>query len=377
MTERSVPGARVELIGVRKEYADVVAVDDVTLTVEPGEFITFLGPSGSGKTTTLNMIAGFADATRGEIQVDGRDVTALPPHKRHIGMVFQSYALFPNMTVRQNVAFPLQRKRNGVPKADVAERVNTALEMVDLSALAHRRPRELSGGQQQRVALARALVFSPSLLLLDEPLAALDKRLRERLQNEMRAIHKELGVTFVLVTHDQTEAMSLSDRIVVFNHGAVQQVGRPEELYRKPQNLFVAEFLGDSNLFEGTSTAGASFAEGKLGISVPAAPTTLGVGAQGHLLVRPEHLILSPSVSGSGFALNGTIKEAVFEGASYRTVVDVPGVGPLVSQHPATSDYVPVGGAEVAVSWHADAAHVIAADDRSQQRENAEGVSAS
>lgn len=242
-------GASVTLSDLEKTYdrtsAAAKAVDGVSLDIRSGEFLTLLGPSGSGKTTTLMMIAGFETPTAGDIAIDGKSVVAMPPYRRNIGMVFQNYALFPHLTVEENVGFPL--KQRGVPKAERAKLVAEALELVHLPGYGARYPRQLSGGQQQRVAVARAVVFKPRLLLMDEPLGALDKQLRENLQLEMRRLHADLGITFIYVTHDQEEALTMSDRIAVMNDGKVAQVGSPEDLYDRPDNRFVAGFIGESN----------------------------------------------------------------------------------------------------------------------------------
>ena len=225
------------------------AVDDVSIDIERGEFVTFLGPSGSGKTTTLLMIAGFETPTGGVIELGGHDLTLSKPYERNIGMVFQNYALFPHMTAAKNVLFPLKMRH--FPKRDMQARAERMLELVGLSRFAERYPRELSGGQQQRVALARGLVFNPDVLLLDEPLGALDKNLREQMQVEIKRIHREIGITMIYVTHDQTEAMTMSDRVAVFSNGKVEQIGSPLEVYNRPANRFVGEFIGDSNFFAG------------------------------------------------------------------------------------------------------------------------------
>ena len=247
--DRTPHGASITMRGLTKRYGPVTAVDAIDLDANPGEFLTLLGPSGSGKTTTLNMIAGFVDVTEGELLIDEREMTNLPPYKRNIGMVFQHYALFPHMTVAENVEYPLRQR--SIPKAERRTMVDQALETVGLGHLGRRRPKELSGGQQQRVALARAMVYSPRVLLMDEPLGALDKKLRDSLQLEIKRIHAELGTTFVYVTHDQDEALVLSDRIAVFNDGHIEQIGTPTELYEYPNSLFVAQFLGESSLFHG------------------------------------------------------------------------------------------------------------------------------
>src|SRR5882672_9806534 len=238
-------GASVSLTALEKTFDRTNAVAGVSLGIDSGEFLTLLGPSGSGKTTTLMMIAGFEVPTAGDIAIDGASVVAVPPYRRNIGMVFQNYALFPHLTVAENIGFPLKQRR--VAKAERTRLVGQALELVHLPGYAHRYPRQLSGGQQQRVALARAIVFQPRLLLMDEPLGALDKQLRENLQLEMRRLHADLGITFIYVTHDQEEALTMSDRIAVMNHGKVAQVGRPEDLYDRPTSRFVAGFIGESN----------------------------------------------------------------------------------------------------------------------------------
>lgn len=283
------------LSGVNKTFGTFTALESVDLDIDKGEFITFLGPSGSGKTTTLMIIAGFEDATRGEITVDGQSLAGLAPQDRNIGIVFQNYALFPHKTAAENVYFPLQMRK--VKRAEGLRRAEEMLDLVGLKGFAHRYPKELSGGQQQRVALARALVFEPDLLLLDEPLGALDKNLREQMQIEIKRIQKRLGVTTIFVTHDQTEAMSMSDRIVVFSDGNIEQMGRPLEIYHRPSTRFVADFIGESNLLEATvSDAGARVADcpvlGAVSYGAEGQPT-LRDGQAVTLMIRPEHLKLS------------------------------------------------------------------------------------
>lgn len=261
------------------------AVDSIDLAVEAGEFVSFLGPSGSGKTTTLMMIAGFEQSSSGSISMDGAPIEQVAPYDRNIGMVFQNYALFPHMSVRDNVAFPLRIRR--LPKSEMWRRVARTLEMVGLSAFGERFPGELSGGQQQRVALARALVFEPGLILLDEPLGALDKSLREQMQVELKRIHKELGVTMIYVTHDQTEAMTMSDRIAVFNCGRIEHLGTPTEIYFRPRSRFVASFIGDSNLLEGRASADGTIEIAGFG-PVAAERQQFMAGTRALLLLRPE-----------------------------------------------------------------------------------------
>lgn len=261
------------------------AVDRIDLTVKAGEFVSFLGPSGSGKTTTLMMIAGFEQPSSGTISMDGQPIERVPAYERNIGMVFQNYALFPHMSVRNNVAFPLRIRR--MPRQEMAKRVDRALQMVGLGVFGERYPAELSGGQQQRVALARALVFEPGLILLDEPLGALDKSLREQMQVELKRIHKDLGVTMIYVTHDQTEAMTMSDRIAVFNAGRIEHLGTPTEVYFKPRTRFVASFIGDSNLLEGTAQANGTVDVPGFG-PIATAEGAPAAGSSALLLLRPE-----------------------------------------------------------------------------------------
>lgn len=281
------------LEGIKKTYGNFTALGDINLTVQEGEFVTFLGPSGSGKTTTLMIIAGFEGATRGRVMVNGRDIAHLAPHERNIGIVFQNYALFPHRTAVENVYFPLQMRGVRKPKGlKVAEEM---LEIVGLKGFGHRHPKELSGGQQQRVALARALVFKPSLLLLDEPLGALDKNLREQMQIEIKRIQKSLGVTTIFVTHDQTEAMSMSDRIVVFNKGDIEQAASPLEVYHTPETRFVASFIGESNLIdvEVTNSAAGIVRADDIGEIRLVANTGLTNGQKLSVMIRPEHIKLS------------------------------------------------------------------------------------
>ncbi|MFC6235439.1 ABC transporter ATP-binding protein, partial [Leucobacter soli] len=287
--------------GVTKSFGGAPAVDDVSLTIAEGEFVSLLGPSGSGKTTTLQMIAGFSDPDSGTIALGGRDLASVPTHKRDIGVVFQNYALFPHMTVAQNVAFPL--KMRGVPRREAESRVRAALEQVHLAKFSDRKPAQLSGGQQQRVALARAFVFGAKLLLMDEPLGALDKKLREVLQEEIVHLARSLGVTVVYVTHDQEEALAMSDRIAIYNEGRIEQIGSGRDLYARPATLFVATFMGESNIVRGALAAvpsGSGDAAGAPGIVSVETPAGVfaGVASEGLdasagracLMVRPEHV---------------------------------------------------------------------------------------
>jgi putative spermidine/putrescine transport system ATP-binding protein len=290
------PGAPlVRFRGVQKTYdGEHLVVRSLDLDIRRGEFLTLLGPSGSGKTTCLMMLAGFESPTAGEIELDGRPITRTPPHKRHFGMVFQNYALFPHMTVGDNVAYPLTVRK--LPKPEQAQRVAKALAMVRLEGFAERYPAQLSGGQQQRVALARALVFEPQLVLMDEPLGALDKQLREHMQIELKELHRQLGVTFVYVTHDQGEALTMSDRVAVFNDGAIQQLAPVGEMYEAPANRFVAGFIGDSTVLEGTVRAAD---HERCGIVLPDGRVLTGlnindarVGDRVQACIRPERIVL-------------------------------------------------------------------------------------
>ena len=319
--------AVVSLINVHKAYGRVAALNDLSLEVHEGEFLTLLGPSGSGKTTTLMLIAGFERPTRGEILMRGESLVARPPERRDIGMVFQSYALFPHMTVFENVAFPLRTRR--LRGREIASRVGQALAAVRLPGLEARYPRQLSGGQQQRVALARSLVYRPSLLLMDEPLGALDRKLREEMQSELKSIQRELGVTTLYVTHDQQEALALSDRIAVMNAGDLVQVGPPRALYDRPAADFVASFLGDVNFAEGTvasCTGGVASVQldGELTVSVAvSAPMTTGKRVR--LAIRPERLEIGPPLPGQADAWRVVVREVIFHGEVVRYVVEAAG----------------------------------------------------
>jgi putative spermidine/putrescine transport system ATP-binding protein len=305
----------IEIVGVSKRYGDTTAVEPTDLTIEQGELVTLLGPSGSGKSTILSMVAGLTEPSSGHIRIGGRDVTHIRPAQRNLGLVFQSYALFPHMTVFDNIAFPLSIR--GVRKPEIARKVGKVLDQVRLTGLAARRPVRLSGGQQQRVALARALVFEPDILLLDEPMGALDKKLREEVQLELRQLQRELGVTTVLVTHDQEEALSLSTRLVVLDHGRVQQVDTPIAAYRRPRNRFVAGFIGTANLFEGRMVAGGDGSHMVLASGEPVrCESGPGVSGKVCLVVRPEHLKVLDAGAGTG--LPATVVEVVYFGQSAR-----------------------------------------------------------
>ena len=309
--------AFLELTNIQKYFGETAAVIDFNLAVEKGEFVSFLGPSGCGKTTTLRMIAGFEKPTAGLITIDGRDITWVPPNQRNVGMVFQSYALFPNMTVADNIGFGLRvRKR---PKAEITRRVAELLALIHLEGRGDRYPWQLSGGQQQRVALARALAFEPQVLLLDEPLSALDAKIRIVLRQEIRAIQRQLGITTVYVTHDQEEALSLSDRVVVMSEGRMEQVGTPSEIYNFPSTAFVASFVGTLNLVIADVVDAASGRLRIAGQEVRTAKTASGQGEDGRvtLAVRPEGIVLGEGAPGAN-RLRGTIQDINFLGSIVR-----------------------------------------------------------
>jgi putative spermidine/putrescine transport system ATP-binding protein len=316
--------AKLEAFGLAKQYGETVALQPTDLTVQAGEFLTLLGPSGSGKTTLLQMIAGLVAPSAGRIEIDGKDVTWVEPGRRGIGMVFQSYALFPHMSVWDNVAYGLRMRRKS--RDEVRAAVDGALEMVRMSEYAKRFPNELSGGQQQRIALARCFAYRPSVILLDEPLGALDKKLREHMQSEIRRLHKELGATFVYVTHDQDEALTLSDRICLMNQARVEQVGTPADLYDRPATRFAAGFIGHSNLLEGAIDTGRGSAGEPIllaaGGRIPLPQTAALPPAARHcLLLRPEAPRLVEAKSGF---VDGTIADVVFFGSDTRVQLSMP-----------------------------------------------------
>ena len=348
-------GARVVFDSLEKHFGPVVAVNGVSIDVVPGEFVTLLGPSGSGKTTSLMMLAGFEIPTAGEIYVDDQPIATVPPYRRNIGMVFQNYALFPHMTVGENIAFPLDLRK--IAKADRRKRTADVLALVGLPGYEARYPRQLSGGQQQRVALARALVFNPRVLLMDEPLGALDKQLRERLQLEIKALHEQLGVTIIYVTHDQQEALIMSDRIAVMNDGVIEQIGAPTELYDAPATRFVASFIGESNFLEG-SVVGTDEALCEIeipGTGVVRAPirpdlTSLRDVA---LTVRPEKIVLAEELDGAGAnQLEGQVEEAIFVGEMLRYQIRLQGGQPLILKRQNRSGVAQKNrGDSVRVAW--------------------------
>ncbi|MFI1398707.1 ABC transporter ATP-binding protein [Streptomyces sp. NPDC020681] len=341
----------VRLDGISKSYGDSYAVQDLTLDIAPGEFFSLLGPSGCGKTTSLRMIGGFTDPTEGAILLAGEDVTGLPPNKRNVNTVFQSYALFDHLSVADNVAFGLKRK--GIARAEIRERVATMLDQVQLADLADRKPRTLSGGQRQRVALARALVNRPQVLLLDEPLAALDLKLRRQMQVELKQIQREVGITFVFVTHDQDEALTMSDRLAVMNEGHVEQCGTPEDVYERPASSFVASFMGTSNLVPGTYRSGEVVMD--QGPALPVGPRTgITDGSRVSLAIRPEKIWLS-DLGPDMARVSGVVRETVYSGPTTTYLIELaPGVTVSVLEQNTDRSRMEdrwSGGESVEIGW--------------------------
>lgn len=356
-------GHGLDILGVTKRYPGAArpAVDDVSLSIGAGEFLTLLGPSGSGKSTLLSMIAGFARLDSGSIAVNGEDISGLKPHKRNLGIVFQQYALFPHMTVAANVAYALRQRR--VPAGDIKKQVAEALDLVRLGHLAQRLPSQLSGGEQQRVALARAVVYEPRALLLDEPLSALDKKLRTELQSGIAEMHKTLGMTFVFVTHDQDEALSLSDRIAVFNAGRIEQVGTPRELYEEPASLFVAEFLGESNTFAGDVRAGVFETAGARLRLTDKQATGAGGTSPCSLLVRPERITLRSAGDDPAGGLNrlpARVDGIVYAGDHSRVGLTFDGGTTGSAVVPAAEPLLVRPGATVLACWQPEHQAVVA-----------------
>jgi len=344
----------IRLEGVTKRFGEFTAVDAIDLTIPKGEFFSLLGPSGCGKTTTLRMLAGFEIPTEGSILLEGEPVENVPPYRRNVNMVFQSYALFGHLDVAGNVAFGL--KRSKVPKDEITRRVDEALELVSLDSRATARPSELSGGQRQRVALARALVNRPAVLLLDEPLGALDLKLRREMQIELKRIQREVGITFVYVTHDQEEALSMSDRIAVMSDGRIAQCGAPEEVYEHPNEEFVAGFIGISNLLEGIVDSPGTVKVGS-GMKVPAPlPDDCDLGDTVQLSVRPEKIAIDEEVEDGMVAMTGRVIARVYHGVNTQITVDLGGGAHLVALEQATyrasADDRWEEGMEVTLGWH-------------------------
>ena len=352
--------AGVLLQGVTKSFGDVVAVDDVSLQVQPGEFFSLLGPSGCGKTTSLRVIAGFERPDAGRIVIGDQDVTEIPPHKRPVNTVFQSYALFPHLTVGENVAFGL--RFTDTSKKERKERVARALELVRLFGLVNRKPHHLSGGQQQRVALARALILEPAVLLLDEPLGALDAKLRRELQVELKSIQREIGITFVYVTHDQEEALTMSDRMAVMSGGQVEQLGTPRDVYEQPATAFVADFLGVSNLMLGSSTGNGRVTVG--GVELAASQGDVGLAGPVRLTIRPERVEVEPAGVAGPNRLGANVERLVYLGSTTQVLLRLPGGDLLQALVTNAGRPLPYDqGEQVAAHLPAEALRVLAAHD--------------
>lgn len=339
----------VELKNIKKVFDDTVVVDNFNLTVDKGEFVTFLGPSGCGKTTTLRMIAGFEFPTEGEILLNGQDISHLPPNNRPINTVFQRYALFPHLNVYDNVAFGLNLKR--LPKSEIDEKVRKVLEVVDLEGFEKRRISTLSGGQQQRIAIARAIVNEPDILLLDEPLGALDLKMRKEMQLELKSMHERLGITFIYVTHDQEEALTMSDKVVVMSDGMIQQIGTPEEIYNEPRNAFVADFIGESNIFEGRMTA--SMTVEFCGFPFPCVDN-VPKDTRVDVVVRPEDVLITEPEKGQ---ITGTVDSSVFKGMYYEITAVLADDNEVVIQSTRSAE----AGSRIGMCIEPDGIHVMPA----------------
>jgi len=371
-------GAQLRLRNLTKTFGAVTAVDQVSLDVPAGAFVSLLGPSGSGKTTTLNLIAGFLSLDAGDILLDERSVADIPPHKRNIGMVFQSYSLFPHMTVAQNVGFPL-RMRTRLSRDDAARRIDEMLALVQLSHLGGRYPRQLSGGQQQRVAMARALVSRPRLLLMDEPLGALDKKLREQMQIEIRRIHRSVGTTVIYVTHDQAEALTMSDVVVVMHQARIAQIGTPRALYEAPANLFVADFLGDSNLLAAKVVevcgdhVAVELANGEI-IQAARGELVAAAGDRVVVLIRPEDMTLHAASERSDghHTLAGTVQDVSYHGDTFKLDVAV-GADMLKVRVTREHGAGMTLGQEVFLTWKSRAARLLPAGDRPSDGADGDG----
>ncbi|MEG6507650.1 ABC transporter ATP-binding protein [Methyloligella sp. 2.7D] len=341
----------IETIGIGKDFGAFRALDDVSFRIDRGAFLTLLGPSGSGKTTLLMILAGFEQASRGTLRIDGEDKTGVPAEHRGFGVVFQGYALFPHMTAEENIAFPLKVQNR--PAAEIKRRVGDMIDLVGLAGHSHKKPSGLSGGQQQRVALARALVYEPPVLLLDEPFSALDKNLRSQMQEELRRIHRDphvhgdLGTTFIFVTHDQEEALALSTDVAIFNQGKLQQIGSPSDVYERPANRFVAEFLGEINIFPALCSAKTAEIEGHAIRLAQAAPA----GAE-HLAVRPENMDLVKDGKAEGNTLPVTVTDRIYLGASTRLLLATDSGTPAILEVPTSglADTV-APGSQVWLGW--------------------------
>ena len=356
-------GAKLQIRGLRKTYGSFTALEDADIEIREGEFLTLLGPSGSGKTTLLLAIAGLNEPDAGDIWIDGALATYLPPFRRDIGMVFQNYALFPHMTVFENIAFPLRMRRR--PAAEIAAAVTEVLDVIRLPGIADRYPRQLSGGQQQRVALARALVYRPSIVLMDEPLGALDRKLRDQLQGEIKRLHRELGLAMLYVTHDQEEALLLSDRICLMRDGRIAQIGTPQELYFRPRSLFAADFLGESNLLPGRLVG---MADGYAVVDLEAGARIRGLamevpapGAPVRVMIRPEAILACPTAAG-GNEIRARLFDRVISGSTTRYLYRTETGAEILAQRLTQPQPAGTPGDEAFLAWDRDAC-VILGDD--------------
>ncbi|WP_343117436.1 ABC transporter ATP-binding protein [Ostreiculturibacter nitratireducens] len=346
----------IRLDNISRRFGTVTALADISLTVRRGEFLALLGPSGCGKTTLLRMIAGFLDPFSGQLSIGGKRMNNVPPDHRPVNTVFQNYALFPHMDVAENIAFGLKRKR--LPRAEIRSRVKEALAMVGMEAFATRWPAELSGGQQQRVALARAIVNRPEVLLLDEPLAALDLKLRKRMQIELKRLHERLGMTFILVTHDQEEALTIADRIVVMDHGRIAQIGTGQEIYDTPTNRFVADFIGEANLLPITVGNGGI---GCPGLDLPGDMQAAPHGRDSAIMIRPENIRLAGETLPAGWVTGqGKLRQRIFRGVGWRLYVELPGGDEIAIDTKESGAELIEPGGDVRFGWPADRCRVLA-----------------
>ncbi|MDF3855824.1 ABC transporter ATP-binding protein [Paracoccus pantotrophus] len=352
---------KIQIDGLSKTFGTFTALKPTHLDIPAGEFLTLLGPSGSGKTTLLQMVAGLLEPTSGKLLVDGQDWTARPVNRRGVGLVFQHYALFPHMTVAENVAFPLKMRR--IAASEIRQRVEDTLKKVELDRFAHRFPRELSGGQQQRVALARCFVFRPEVILMDEPLGALDKALRENMQLEIRRLHKEFGTTLIYVTHDQEEALVMSDRICVMNHAQVEQLGTPHQIYADPRTIFAATFIGHSNLLRGGLLGEAG--DGLHLLDTPAGRVAGRLNArdggaqQLALVIRPEHLHVGPAPDAEHNEVTATLRDVIYVGAENRLLFVLPDGTELMASDKASRADLPARGQSLSLHWRKDQGRIV------------------
>lgn len=361
MPETTADTDMIRVTNLTRTYGSFVALDHVDLTVRKGEFVTLLGPSGSGKSTLLNLISGMTRATEGKIEIDGRDATHVPTNQRGLGMVFQNYALMPHMTVFENIAFPLQVRR--VSKAEIADRVHEVLKLIQLEHVADRKPKQLSGGQQQRISLARCIVYRPPIILMDEPLGALDKKLREDMQLEIKRLHADLGVTMIYVTHDQEEALAMSDRIVLMRNGKIEQQGDPEDLYFRPRTLFAADFLGSSNLIRGRIDESKRTLETSVGsLPLPDHRPDAPTSGDAVMMVRPEALVIGAERADQS-GIEVSVRDSIVLGGVLRHYLEARDGTQFVVQEPSTDRHARPGrGTHVRVSWDREAARLLPPD---------------